>query len=112
MQRLKIYPSPTGSPAFGGLTPEALNTYGERAGGPVSVDVLDSPSEVESQPSDRSELVVVLSGVHEFETGDETRRLFAGDIIVIDGPTGGTYGIRRIGKENAVVMRFSLGAAA
>jgi hypothetical protein len=108
MQRLKIYTLAGGDAAFGGLTPEALNVYGERAAGPASVDILDSPADLDSQPSDRRELMIVLSGVYEFAAEDETRRLFPGDIMVVDGAEGGRHGVRAIGKESAIVMRFPL----
>jgi hypothetical protein len=109
MQRLHIYPGEDGKSHWAGLTPEALNQFGGQVKGSARMEIGDVPRSRGCAPSDLRELVIVLCGVHEFGTADGKRRLFPGDMIVIEDTTGQGHTFETIGKEKAISLRFSLG---
>ena len=109
MQRLHIFPGEDGKSHWAGLTPEALNQFGEQVTGSAKVEILEPPISTGHAPPGRRELVIVLCGVHEFGAAEGKRRLFPGDIIVIGDTSGQGHTFEAIGKEKAISLRFPLG---
>jgi hypothetical protein len=112
MQRLRIYTGTDGHSHFEGLTPEPLNDFGALVNGPANVEILDSPAFSDYHAAGRREMAIVMSGIHEYGTPEGLRRLFPGDIVVIDDLTGQGHTFRAIGVERAISMRFPLAAGA
>jgi hypothetical protein len=110
MQRLHIFPGEDGKSHWAGLTPEALNQFGGQVNGSARVEILDAPVSRGQVPPDRRELVIVLCGIHEFGAAEGTRRLFPGDMIVIEDTSGPGHTFEAIGKEKAISLRFPLGS--
>lgn len=109
MQRLRIYADEDGRSQWEGLTPEALNQYGNQVAGSARVEIVAAPAPNSHLRLERAELVVVLCGVHEYGAAHETRRLFPGDMIVLDDAAGHGHTFEAIGKEAAISLRFRLG---
>ena len=112
MQRLHIFVGADGESHWAGLTPEALNQFGARVSGSARMDIVDAPASTGPHPAARPELVVVLSGVHEFGAVEGKRRLFPGDVVVLDDVAGQGHTFDAIGKERAMSLRFPLDQSA
>jgi hypothetical protein len=112
MQRVRIYSTEEGETQFFGMTPEYLNLVGERVSESGRVELVDSPMSADFAVSAHSEMAVVLSGVHEYETSDgEKRRFFPGDVIVLEDTAGKGHIFRAFGKEKAISLRFPVADA-
>ena len=112
MQRVRIYSTEQGESQFFGMTPEYLNTVGDRVSESGRVEILDSPMSTEPAPAVQNEIAVIMCGVHEYETSDgEKRRLFPGDVIVLEDVTGKGHIFRALGKERAISLRFTVASA-
>ena len=74
------------------------------------MEIVDAPRSRGHAPSDRRELVIALCGIHEFGAEEGKRRLFPGDMIVIEDTSGQGHTFDAIGKEKAISLRFSLGS--
>jgi hypothetical protein len=110
LQRLRIYADGTGQSQWEGMTPEALNQFGDQVTGPVRVDIVEAPAPPRRVPPEQPELVVVLCGIHEYLAAGEVRRLFPGDVVILDDAPGHNHTFEAIGKERAISLRFPLGA--
>jgi hypothetical protein len=108
MQRVRIFTGEDGESHFDGLLPEGVSELGALVNGPATVEILDSPMSVEFGPGARRELAIIMSGVHEYRVSDDVRRLFPGDIVMIDDLTGHGHTFAAIGAERAISMRFPL----
>ena len=109
MQRLQIHVDQFGHSQFQGLTPEALNLVGERVQGAASLRIVDGPRRFDTAPTDRPALAVMLSGVHDYGTSEGERRLFPGDVIVIDDRGADGHSLTTIGADRAISLIFPLG---
>lgn len=109
MQRLHLFVGADGESHWAGLTPEALNQFGARVTGSARMDIVDAPTSSGPRPAARSELVVMLSGVQEFGAVEGKRRLFPGDVIVLEDTSGHGHTFDAIGKERAMSLRLPLG---
>jgi hypothetical protein len=112
MQRIRIYAGADGESHFSGLMPETLNAYGQRVNGSGALTVVSSPSLRDYQPVDTPQLAVITAGVHEYRTADGVRRLFPGDVIVLDDASGRGHSLAAIGINPAVSLHFPLGPGA
>ncbi len=110
MQRLHIYPGGDGRSHWEGLTPEMLNQFGQQVTGSARVEIIEAPICRGQAASDRRELVIALCGIHEFGAVEGKRRLFPGDVIVIEDTSGQGHTFDAIGKEKAISLRFTLGS--
>lgn len=108
MQRLHIYPGDDGKSHWAGLTPEALNEFGEKVIGSARVEILDAPQSHGYALAQRRELAVMLSGIHEFGAAEGRRRLFPGDMLVLEDTSGEGHTFDAIGKERAISLRFDI----
>jgi len=109
MQRIRIFTGADGESHFDGLTPEPLNDLGKLVSGPATVEILDSPSFRDFHTGVRRELAIVMQGIHEYTVKDDVKRVFPGDVLVIEDLTGHGHTFRAVGAERAISMRWPLG---
>jgi hypothetical protein len=109
MQRIRIYAGADGESHFGGLMPETLNAYGQRVNGRAALAVINSAEPCGYEPVGGPQLAVITAGVHEYRTADGIRRLFPGDVIVLDDASGRGHILTAIGRAPAVSLHFPLG---
>lgn len=108
MQRLEIFADDDGQSHFFGITPEVLTAICKRVSGSAEMKIIESPSFADAAPSTRSELVVMMSGVHEYGTSDGVRRLFPGDILILEDESGKGHTLETFGKEKAISLHFPI----
>jgi hypothetical protein len=108
VQRIQILASDDGSSHFLGLTPEGLSSICERVSGPAAMSIIDAPSFQPASVSQGRELIVIMSGVHDFGTNDGVRRLFPGDIIVLEDDAGQGHTLETVGIERAISLHFPI----
>lgn len=108
MQRIRIYSGTDGESHFSGLMPETLNAYGQRVSGSGAVAVISPQSSTDYQPVSNPQLAVITAGVHEYRTADGVRRLFPGDVVVLEDASGRGHSLAAIGIAPAVSLHFPL----
>lgn len=109
MQRIRIYAGTDGESHFSGLMPETLNAYGQRVDGSGALAVINPQNSTDCQPVGSPQLAVITAGVHEYRTADGVRRLFPGDVVVLDDASGRGHSLTAIGIAPAVSLHFPLG---
>jgi len=109
MQRIRIYAGTDGESHFAGLMPEALNAYGQRVSGSGALTVMNSQAFADYQPVSSPRLAVITAGVHEYRTAYGVRRLFPGDVVVLDDTSGRGHSLAAIGISPAVSLHFPIG---
>jgi hypothetical protein len=109
MQRIRIYAGADGGSHFSGLMPETLNTYGLRVNGSGALSVVSPQTFTDFQPVSNPQLAVITAGVHEYGTADGVRRLFPGDVLVLEDASGRGHSLAAIGIAPAVSLHFPLG---
>lgn len=108
MQRLRIVSHGDGRAYFSGLSPDGLNELGSFVSGAASIQILAAPHLGDRNPTARRELAIILSGVHDYGVRGDVRRLFPGDVVVVDDLAGNGYSVDTIGSGQAISMRFPL----
>lgn len=108
MQRIRIYAGADGESHFAGLMPETLNVYGQRISGPCALNLINSPSFTDYQPVPSPQLAIMTAGIHEYGTADGARRLFPGDVVILEDASGLGHSLAAIGIAPAVSLHFPL----
>ena len=84
--------------------------FGDQVAGAARMEIVEAPRPRSRAALERRELVIVLCGIHEYGTAGETRRLFPGDVVVLDDTPEHDHTFEAIGKERAICLRFPLGS--
>ena len=110
VQIVRVYSGPDGESHFEDLTPNQFSAIVNNIGnGSINLNQRSSPSESDYHNAPRSQYVINLAGIAEFEVADgTTKRLYAGDILVAEDLEGHGHIARSIGDEPRISLAVPL----
>jgi hypothetical protein len=115
MQIIQLIPGDDGRTHVKDLTPEDLARIAHRFVGPVTIPTPNSPgnrpggffADWHPLPTSGS-LLVMCTGISEYECAEGWRRLMPGDVILMEDPTGQGHRFHVRGLESRIALRSNV----